>query len=100
MSLREEARGRHCTIRLPGCNGNSETTVLAHFTGSRYRGIGQKPSDLLGAWSCSECHDRVDQRKKTPYLTRAEVQLAHAQGVFETLQQLEREEKIKYVKGS
>lgn len=98
MSLRDEARRRDCTVRLPGCNHDPSTTVLAHFTGSRFRGIGQKPSDLIGAWACSECHDRVDGRTKTPYMTRAEVQLAHAQGVFETLIQLEQEGKIVYAK--
>jgi len=31
-NLRKEARGRNCQVRLPGiCNGNPETTVLAHY---------------------------------------------------------------------
>lgn len=30
--LRKAARGRECQVRIPGvCNGNSETSVLAHI---------------------------------------------------------------------
>ncbi len=30
--LRKAARGRECQVRIPGvCNGNPETTVLAHI---------------------------------------------------------------------
>ncbi len=30
-NLRKEARGRECQVRIYGiCNGNPETTVLAH----------------------------------------------------------------------
>ena len=58
--LRESAKGQHCMVRLPGvCNGNPETTVLAHLNGG---GMGMKQSDLLGAFACSACHDAVDGR--------------------------------------
>ena len=31
-NLRKEARGRECQVRIYGvCNGNPETTVLAHY---------------------------------------------------------------------
>ncbi|HBS0984508.1 DUF1364 family protein, partial [Klebsiella pneumoniae] len=31
-NLRKAARGRECTVRIPGyCNGNPETSVLAHY---------------------------------------------------------------------
>lgn len=30
--LTKAARGRECQVRIPGvCNGNPETTVLAHY---------------------------------------------------------------------
>lgn len=31
MNLRDSARGQECFVRLDCCNGNPETTVLAHF---------------------------------------------------------------------
>ena len=92
MNLRKEARGRPCTIRLPGCDGGGETTVLAHFRDGA--GLGLKPDDLAyGAWSCASCHDAVDQRRKVPYHTQAEIRLAHAVGVMRTINQLRKEGK-------
>ncbi|MCX8621624.1 MULTISPECIES: nuclease domain-containing protein, partial [unclassified Gilliamella] len=29
--LTKEAKGRECQVRLPCCNHNPETTVLAHY---------------------------------------------------------------------
>ena len=29
--LRQSARGETCTLRLPGCHGGTETTILAHL---------------------------------------------------------------------
>ena len=43
--LREEARGRDCTVRLPGCNGGGESTVLAHYRLAGTCGMGIKPPD-------------------------------------------------------
>lgn len=61
--LRELARGKPCMIRIPGiCNGNSETTVLAHVRIIGVSGMGIKAPDIFGAWSCSSCHDYVDNR--------------------------------------
>lgn len=62
-ALRQSARGRDCTLRLPGvCNGLPETTVLAHaLTG----GMGGKCSDTVAFFACSACHsvyDRHDSR--------------------------------------
>ena len=48
-------------IRLPGCDGGGETTVLCHYRDSS-TGMGQKENDLIGAWGCSHCHDVVDGR--------------------------------------
>lgn len=62
-SLRTLARGQPCMVRIPGtCNGNPETTVLAHIRRGNVAGIGQKPPDLCGVWACSACHDAIDRR--------------------------------------
>ena len=85
MNLREEARGRECQIRLPHvCNGNPETTVLAHFRMIGLSGIGLKSPDHFGAWSCSACHDVCDKRRFVRELDPTFIRLAHAIGVFRT----------------
>jgi len=62
--LRALARGRDCTIRLPGvCNFNPETTVLAHYRLIGLSGIGMKSPNQLGAHACSACHAYVDTHK-------------------------------------
>jgi hypothetical protein len=59
--LRKLAKGMECQIRIPGvCNGNAETSVLAHLRMAGITGTGQKAPDPLGAWSCSDCHTIVD----------------------------------------
>ena len=94
MKLRKLARGRDCQIRIPFvCNRNPETTVLAHYRLSGFAGTGQKPSDLLGAWACSACHDAVDGRARSD-LPRDLVLLYHAEGVMRTLIALELEHVI------
>ena len=93
--LRKLAKGRECQIRIPGvCNFNSETTVLAHFRLIGVSGLGLKPPDLLGAWSCSDCHDAVD-RRRFKELEFDFVRLAHAEGVFRTQAKLIEEGIIK-----
>lgn len=60
--LRASARGRDCTLRIPGtCNFNPETTVLAHLPCGQ-KGMGMKSPDNLAIFCCSACHDRLDQR--------------------------------------
>lgn len=59
IDYRKQARERDCMIRAPGCNHNTQTTVLAHLNGG---GMGTKRHDIHGAWSCSHCHDLVDGR--------------------------------------
>lgn len=84
--LRQLARGQACRIRIAGvCNGNAETTIHAHYRLAGMNGIGMKPPDIIGAHACSSCHDLIDGRTKAPAgMTRAEVRLAHAEGVFRT----------------
>lgn len=92
MSLRKEAKGRGCMVRLPGiCNFNSETTVLAHIRLSGVSGMGMKSPDLIGAWACSACHDEIDGRTNRSGLTRDELRLAHYDGMVRTIVQLEKE---------
>ena len=92
-NLRQEARGRECQIRMPCCNFNPETTVLAHLGGG---GMGMKRSDLIGAWSCSACHDALDGRDGHMW-DRDWLRLCHLDGIIRTLEILEREGKIRYV---
>lgn len=90
-NLRKAARGRECTIRIPGvCNFNPETSVLAHYRLSGICGTGIKPSDLTGAIGCDNCHAAVDGRLKTEY-SYEELRLMHAEGVLRTLNIWERE---------
>lgn len=84
--LRELARGQQCQIRIPGvCNGDPETTVLAHYRMAGICGTGQKPPDECGAWACSSCHDVVDGRH---YIAPPIAKQYHAEGVMRTLNEL------------
>lgn len=91
--LRKEAKGRDCQVRLPCCNHNSETVVLAHFRLIGTCGIGMKPNDLQGAWACINCHSEIDRRTRNYDLEYA--RLAHAEGVMRTQDILLKEGKIK-----
>ena len=92
MSLRKEAKGRGCTVRIPSvCNFNRETTVLAHIRIAGVSGMGLKAPDLLGAWCCSACHAEVDGQTHTSGLTRDELRLALYDGMARTIMQLHKE---------
>ena len=91
--LTKEARGRECTVRLPCCNHNPETTVLAHYRLAGTCGVGMKPNDLQGAWACSACHDEIDRRTRN--FDNEFVRLAHAEGVIRTIDILIKERVIK-----
>ncbi|MBC3491916.1 DUF1364 domain-containing protein [Pseudomonas taiwanensis] len=88
--LTKAARGRECQVRIPGvCNGNPETTVLAHYRMAGTCGVGIKPNDLQGAWACSACHDACDGRRGD--IGRDEARQYHAEGVMRTQSILIRE---------
>lgn len=73
-------------IRLHGCLGTGETTVLAHYRLAGYCGTGIKPDDAaFGAWACANCHDLVDGRRREPTLDRTQLRLAHAEAVMRTI---------------
>ncbi|MFK0090664.1 DUF1364 domain-containing protein [Pseudomonas sp. NPDC090755] len=81
--LTKAARGRECQVRIPDvCNGNPETTVLAHYRMAGTCGVGIKPNDLPGAWACSACHDACDGSSQV--VGREEVRKLHAEGVMRT----------------
>ena len=62
--IRDSAKGQDCTVNSPWCNNNPETVVFAHYGEPGEKGIGLKPDDTSGAYACSDCHDRLDLRKK------------------------------------
>lgn len=84
ISITDSARGQQCTIRLPDiCSFNVETTVFAHYNSIRL-GSGRGIKSLFGAFCCDSCHSAIDGRTKTA-LSREYLRLAHADGVFETM---------------
>ena len=57
--IRESAKGKDCLVRLENiCNGNPETTILAHLNGG---GMGKKRLDIHAAYCCSDCHREIDR---------------------------------------
>ena len=74
--IRKSARGEDCTLRLEVCNGNPETTVLAHI--GHNRGMGIKCADYFAVYACSACHDVIDGRVKTDYFYDLELEKLRA----------------------
>ncbi len=94
--ITKAARGRDCLVRIPGvCNGNPETTVLAHYRMAGTNGMGCKPNDLQGAWACSDCHDCCDFRRWGHEFTADQIRAYHADGCFRTIDILVREGIVK-----
>ena len=75
----KSARGRECQVRLPCCNGDPATTVLAHLNGG---GMGMKRDDRHGAFACGACHDELDRR--TRKMDSEYVKLCHLEGIIRT----------------
>lgn len=88
--LRREAIGRQCQIRLPGCL--TEPCCLCHYRLIGISGMGAKPPDLLGAWGCAACHEKVDTTRRGD----PEVQLDFARAVMRTQAALIAEGKINW----
>ena len=83
--LTQAARMQECTVHLyPYCNGNPETTVLAHAPSER-KGWGIKSPDWWGADCCSACHSILDGHTKTD-IPKDELTAAHIRGVFRTIE--------------
>ena len=88
MNFRKLAQDKPCKVRLPGCNGDPATTVLAHYRLAGYCGTGIKPDDFaFGAWCCSHCHDLIDGRVKTEH-SKEILRLGHAEGVMRTIAEI------------
>lgn len=96
VNLRDLARDQDCYIRLPDCNGDPATTVLAHIRVVGISGMGLKAPDLLACPACSNCHDLVDGRARMANLTRDDVQLAHLRGIMRWQARLIRDGKVKF----
>ena len=79
------AQGKPCTIRLPQCNSNPETSVWAHINSVRWgSGKGIKSFELCGCIACQSCHDLLDVRKKTD-LDKDFIRMAAYEAHFESL---------------
>ena len=62
--VRDSARGKDCTVRMPGiCNFDPATTALAHIPCGQ-KGVGMKGFDTVAVYACSRCHDVIDGRAK------------------------------------
>ncbi len=81
--MRQLAKDQPCLVRLPGCNGGTDT-VGAHYRMLPYNGTGLKPPDTMMAFACSHCHDVIDFRKPLDGWNRDQIRLAHAEGVLRT----------------
>ena len=88
--LRKGAKGMPCMVRLTGCLGTGDTTVLAHYRLAGYSGTGLKPPDIMGAWACANCHDLIDGRRREPNHCRQDIRLAHAEACLRTAVERER----------
>lgn len=61
--LRDDARGRPCTLQIPGvCTHDDSRTVGCHLRRFGFGGMGVKPSDLLIVDACDRCHAVLDSR--------------------------------------
>ena len=65
------ARGKPCTLRLPGCRGDPDYTVLCHIRRNGWAGAGQKPPDFLAFFACDRCHEK--QERHHPDCTDADL---------------------------
>lgn len=91
-NLRKLARDKPCFIRVSGCDGGGATTVLAHYRMAGICGMGMKPPDVCACPACHSCHDRVDGRTwASDGKSRADMRLAHAEGVVRWLSALHAE---------
>ena len=85
-NLRRAARGRECTLRLPGiCNGDPETVVLAHIRRGGVGGVGLKPPDACAVLACSACHDALDRRNTMGGYTRDDLDSYTLEALCRTL---------------
>lgn len=74
MNLRKRAQGQDCYLRLPyHCTFDETTTVLAHIRRGNVAGVGQKPSNFCAVPACGACHDVLDGRVKSDFVSHQEL---------------------------
>lgn len=88
INLRNEAAERECQIRLDGCQ--TYPAVLCHLRQVDISGGGMKAPDLLGAWGCASCHNKVDVTERGNMQT----QFDFMQAIFRTQNILIKEGKV------
>lgn len=82
---RQAARGKECTIRVPGyCERTNETVVSCHYRLAGTSGIGMKPHDDQAADGCFTCHAIVDGRQMIPQFNTTQLRLMHCEAVLRT----------------
>ena len=62
VAARKNARGQQCSLRLPCCRWDTDTTVLAHLRMFGAAGMAEKPDDWFAVFACQHCHDALDGR--------------------------------------
>jgi hypothetical protein len=92
--LTRAARGKPCMLRLAGCDGGGETTVLCHVRYGSLGGIGLKPPSVCGIWGCHSCHATLDGRNGTLPRRTDSWESAALAGLLRTLNELVKEELI------
>lgn len=88
--ITKSARGEDCCLQIhPYCNGNRETTVLAHLP-SLGKGMALKSPDHWGVYACAACHDVIDSRnpQAVRQLGWEEVTRCMWRGLFRTQERL------------
>lgn len=81
--IRKAARGQECTLRLPCCNFNPETTILAHLP-CRDKGMALKSPDYHAVFACSSCHDVIDGRVYNHGIDKEMILERKLAGLYET----------------
>ena len=92
--LTRAARGKPCMLRLPGCLGTTDTTVLCHIRYGSLGGLGLKPPSIAGAWGCFSCHNLLDSRDGSLPREPDSWESAALAGLLRTLNELVKEELI------
>lgn len=91
---RRAARGRDCTLKIPGiCNRDPATTVLCHSNRlADGKGMGLKAPDTEACFGCSDCHDVLDGRRPLPgWMTRRQLEDTFDRARAITQEQLKQE---------
>lgn len=84
--LRESARGEDCSLRVSQNCQDGETVVLCHI--GRNRGMAIKCGDHFAVYGCSNCHDVIDSRIKTAFLTPEELEREKLRALEETQEKM------------